>query len=263
MLLSLVVALKTLVNFKEICYLYNMGKQDTLALTTGRLGNLVIYRVGNQLRTRTLPGKINMPQTEGVIQAKSQFKRINALARLIYLKTAKMAGPQIHPDSGENAYSGLIKLIRWSLVSKDSSTQSTWNWPNLTISEGKLPQLHAQLSEKAKTLSFTWNVSESESMGDWVYVIGVDAQHETVFVQEFDFELGKGSIDKKKCAPHLKGDVQYWYVFRAVKSNGRIKKTNSDFAGETQLNLTKGEVVATQEEPARPPSPQTEQLTLF
>lgn len=207
-----------------------MGKKDFLADYIGSHGNIIIYRVGDQIRTRTKPAKVRMPQTAAVVSAKMQFRRVNALAKSIYNKTDKLAGPEIKPNEGINAYSELVKIIRWSGV--DSSQKDfSWNWDVLNLAKGSLETFDVKITNHQDKLSLNWPAPNEENISDWLYLIVIDTITEEVVTFPFDIEGAQASIDKKNIFDSENSNSKAVYVFRSLQLGNKILKSDSVFLG--------------------------------
>lgn len=208
-----------------------MGKKDFLENFIGTHGNIIIYRVGNQIRTRVKPEKIRMPQTPAVVKAKEQFKRVNALAKSLYHKTNKLAGPEITPNEGINAYAELVKLIRWSGVDS-SENESFWNWDVLKLSSGSLGKFNIQITNKQNSFSLDWSLPKDFAHKDILYVIVIDKITEEVDVFTVELEKKHVELEKQTLFNYPNDSSKVVYAFRLQHDSDLTKKSDSVFLGE-------------------------------
>jgi len=208
-----------------------MAKPDKFGMITGKLGNAIMYRVGNQIRVRTKPANVKQPQTEAVVKAKSQFKRINSLASAIYRKT-NLVGPELKPNEGKNPYSEFIKLMRWSGVPKPA-IETLWNWETLKLTEGSLKHelIDLQLTSEG-ILKATWESTPSKTLQDYLFILCIDIETEQVIKKEVDYDIDQ----LEWLIPEaFRGKVVSCYSFRAQLNGNKILKSHSVFHGMMTL----------------------------
>jgi hypothetical protein len=162
-----------------------MGKIKSTIAFTGSVGNTITYQVGNQLRIRSKPQSINMPQTEGVKKAKSTFGFASKLAKLFY-NTTKKLGNERNPDVVETVYNALCRLIyRTGLTVLDDGKISI-NWEQLQICEGSLVLPPIKLERNETELICTWNRFDlpSELHDAELILLQIDEETHQMMVRE-------------------------------------------------------------------------------
>jgi len=207
-----------------------MAKKDSAGNIVGSIGNLITYVVGKQVRVRSKPSQINMPQTEGVIKTKSRFKLANSLAKKLY-HSSEFLGTERTSKSTDTVYNSLMSLILKTSIKENEDKTVAWDWENLQFSDGRLavPEIQWEIQEDILLLRWDKNMI-TESHAKEIVFIQIDEATTDVQSRRFPVIQEQGEMPFGVIRPALKRKTMLYTMLIKQKST-TIHKSKTKFLG--------------------------------
>lgn len=187
----------------------------------GTLGNIVIYKVKNQVRIRTKPAKHRDRKSPRQLNQRAKMK--TALELYQQLDYAFKRSWQISSES--SAMNGCNLFIREN-IGNIGADGEVGDWANLKISHGNLPPAKQPRMEKSEgqTLTVSWNTDDLEAITfDDLAQIGVygylEEEEDTGihYLREVKSDRASG-----KCTfeiPAGEGVLHFYLCFKGIYTN--------------------------------------------